>query len=173
MATVVTRRPAAKIGRDAFIYLPPGTRGDDNAQCQTCRMWVPDAYTRFGHDVCILHGRDVKTPARASCGLYANWPEDRVDQTVVQTHAQEMRAKNTKSVTPEQSGLVDREVRCENCFYFEEDEGDCDLYEQLNRKLPNVYDLDIKVEEDGCCNAQTEIARTRKLPPSKFIRRQA
>jgi hypothetical protein len=57
-----------------------------------------------------------------------------------------------KYVTPQESGLVDRQVRCENCKFGGEE---CGLYKMLNKKMPEVFDLDTKIESKACCNAQT------------------
>ena len=141
--------PAEKITRAAFLYFEPdrtGTREEDFAQCGSCRMFVPGTQ-------CIILGSDVHLGPRWSCGFYAPWPNGVRNAEVVANHRAEL-AKGLKgSVTPEEAGLVNREVRCENCAFFEDETDECELYEQLN-KLP-LFDLDVKIEEYGCCNAQT------------------
>jgi hypothetical protein len=61
--------------------------------------------------------------------------------------------------TPKEVGFVSRKVRCENCKYFGKDR--CGLYEMLNKRFPDDFNLDVVVEAMGCCNAQTPKAPTR------------
>jgi hypothetical protein len=125
------------LDRSAFLYLSP--RGDKDlfAQCITCRDWVG------GDAKCYIHGPNVDVPWTASCGLYVNGEPLPAGS---ETYA---------IVTPIESGLVDREVRCENCKWFDYVEDSiCGLFDLLNDALPDVFDLDIHVEEKGCCNAQ-------------------
>src|SRR5262245_10857360 len=131
---------AEKIDRSAFLYLPAGERLDDK-QCGHCMLWVKD-------NRCVIHAYDVKVTADMSCGFYLFG---------------EPSPKHTRSweatVTPEESGLVDRQVRCENCEYGSP-LNRCRLYEMLNRRLPDIFDLDVKIESKGCCNAQTPKSRS-------------
>jgi len=122
---------ADKLTRDAFIYLPPN--GDK--QCGTCRDFSPQ------HQLCAIHGPNVKVVAGMSCGLYVEG----------EFHgAREIRTV----VTPEESGLVDREVRCENCKWGGPEEYVCRLFRMLNQFMPDVFELDTEIEPKGCCNAQ-------------------
>lgn len=125
-----------KINRDAFLYLPPKPPKASFAQCATCRDWVS------GDRRCVIHGPKINVPGSASCGLYVNGVP-RMPGT-----------KTHPDVTPEQSGLVNRAVRCENCKYME-GPALCGLFDMLNKKLPSYFDLDTKIEAQGCCNAQT------------------
>jgi hypothetical protein len=79
-----------------------------------------------------------------SCGLYvygAPQPEG---------------TKTLAIVTPTESGLVDREVRCENCKHLltRTDGATCAFFQYLNEEMPDLFDLDTEVEPKGCCNAQ-------------------
>lgn len=124
-----------KIGRDAFLYLDPRFAPKTRwAQCSTCRDWVTDDRK------CVIHGPKITVRAGASCGLYV-WG-------VPHPAGTETRAK----ITPEESGLVLREVRCENCRWFEDDQ--CGFFHMLNEELGDIFDLDTKVDAHGCCNAQ-------------------
>jgi hypothetical protein len=121
------------IKRDAFLYLDG--KDENFAQCASCRDWIyPNR--------CVIHGPKVETPARASCGLYVKGPS--VDKDT---------AYPMDLVTPKQSGLVNREVRCENCVYG--DVGWCKLFASLNKGFPHLFDLDPRITRYGCCNAQT------------------
>ena len=125
-----------KLGQDAFLYLNPLSGVDEFAQCFTCRDWIQD-----GH--CYIHGPEVEVPDTASCGLYVHGESYPTGSTTY------------KIVTPEESGLVDREVRCENCVYGGEEVYTCELFSMLNQTMPDIFDIVIAIEPGGCCNAQT------------------
>ncbi len=139
-----------KIQRDAFLYFDPHANSDEEefAQCSTCRMFVPG-------DRCIVHGSKVKVEATGSCGLYAIWPKGKANPIVIGDHRAELDKGIPGSVTTKESGYVNRKVRCDNCEFFDGEESDCELYENLNKTLPQLFDLDVNVKEDGCCNANT------------------
>jgi hypothetical protein len=118
--------------RDAFLYLPPKGDPDDFAQCGSCGMFIPDQQR------CWLFGADHEVVANASCGLYINGQPSNDQQP-------------QNKVTPEQAGYNLGQVRCENCKWL--DGTTCELYVLLNEKLPQVFDLDTKVNPYGCCNA--------------------
>lgn len=144
-----------KITRDAFLYMNSKANSpkDEFAQCSTCRMFVPT----YEGGSCILHGSKVRVDDDDSCGLYAPWPYGTPNPKVVEDHCKELAKDLPGSVSPEESGLVSREVRCQNCEYFEEDTYHCHLYHILNHTFPEVFNLDHTVEPYGCCNANTEI----------------
>jgi len=119
--------------RSVFLYLDPAA-SDDDKQCGTCWFWVRD-------DRCLIHRAHDIVKATASCCYHLYGPPHRAG------------VRPLGLTTPKESGLVDREVRCENCLWFDDDSV-CNLFELLNRKLPDVWDLDIKVKPKGCCNAQ-------------------
>ena len=135
---------ATKIGRDAFLYLEPkGKDGSQFAQCSTCMMFMPD------EELCSIHGPKLKILSRDSCGFYVQGKP---------MHEGEAMAL----VTPAESGLVHREVRCENCQYLGNPQTTCLLYEKLNKLLPTKFWLDTKVKKQACCNAQTPKTETAK-----------
>lgn len=119
--------------RSTFLYMQP-TKEDDPktfASCAGCRMFLAK------HEICSIHGKDVKVDADDSCGLF------------VRGKAEESEMEHVKaSVTKEESGFVEGPVQCKNCHYFwpEKDHNDCLLFRMLG--MP-----DYKVEADGCCNA--------------------
>lgn len=143
--------------RDAFLYFNhrPNSPKTQFAQCVTCRMFVPDEYmgTDNDKDLCIAHGSKVKVGEEYSCGLYSGWPKGPPNPQVIRDHAAELKKGIPGSVTPKESGLVERQVRCENCAFFQ---GHCELYRVLNKALPKLWDLDEKVDPYGCCNANIE-----------------
>jgi len=128
---------SGKLTRDAFLYMAPRFAPKTRfAQCSTCRDWV------MGDRRCVIHGPKVTVPGTASCGLYV-WGVPHPAGTETKFR-----------VTPEESGLVNREVRCENCTWVEGDMDRCGLYRLLNQRMPGVFDLDTHIEKHGCCNAQ-------------------
>ena len=137
-----------KFQRDAFLYLEPKIQDDhDFAQCIGCRVFVPkDSLQDKSADRCVFHGSTVKVDEQMSCGLYCPWP-DKPEPKVIANHASELDSGLKAAVTPKESGLVDREVRCENCYYFKADTSECELFYSLG--------LNSKVRPTGCCNANS------------------
>jgi hypothetical protein len=126
-----------KLTRSTFLYLAPRFAPKTRfAQCSTCRDWVT------GDRRCVIHGPKVTVPGTASCGFYV-WGVPKPKGTAT-----------SAKVTPEESGLVDREVRCENCTWGDNGATLCGLYRILNQKMPTMFDLDEKIDPHGCCNAQ-------------------
>jgi len=125
-----------KLSRDAFLYLNPEPGIDDFAQCSSCQDWVE------GDNRCVIHGPKVRTPGTASCGFY------------IFGDVQPAGTKTYAMVSAEESGLVDREVRCENCQWGGPTTYKCRFFLGLNERLPEMFDLDEHIEPKGCCNAQ-------------------
>ncbi len=156
-----------KIERDTFLYLDHGVSPEDNfAQCGPCRMFVPGEAMGGGPDRCIIHGSRVKVGEGYSCGFMCGWPTGKPNPKVIADHAAELKKDIPGSVTPEESGLVDRPVRCENCEYFDDDESKCRFYGMLNKGFPAVFRLDDNVDEYSCCNANTAIGKQPGKGPS-------
>lgn len=113
---------------------------EDFAQCSSCMMWAPDK------DRCAIHGGRVEVRGTMSCGLYVHGDPKGDGMGMV------------AAVTPEESGLEDRRMRCENCGWFRqtaEEAGTCRLYVLLNNIPRSPFRLDDRVSADGCCNANT------------------
>jgi len=145
-----------KITRAAFLYMDPSTKSpqDEFAQCDTCRMFVP-AGEAAPTARCVVLGSKQKVGPEYSCGLYSVWPKGKPDPHVVLQHAMELSRGLPASVSAAEAGLVERQVRCENCEFYQEGSSDCHLYWTLNKSLPGLFELDIHVDKHGCCNAQT------------------
>jgi len=126
----------SKLGADAFLYLDPDGDEDEFAQCSSCRDWIKD------DDLCVIHGPYLTVPGTASCGLY------------VCGEPQPAGTEAHFKVTPEESGLVDREVRCENCISGGPEAYTCKLFVLLNETLPEEFDIRTDIDPKGCCNAQ-------------------
>jgi len=76
-------------------------------------------------------------------------------------------AESTGTFDPQTVGFFDGQVRCENCNVFDDRDSKkphCDLYVQLNRMYPDMWELDERVKPHGCCNAWSQGRRD----PSKF-----
>lgn len=125
--------------REAIGYLDPAKDKNEFAQCSTCIQ-----YTGTEHKHCLSHGKDVNILPTMSCNYYCpGKPNPELEPYI------------TKSITPEQSGLVDRKVRCENCALYNPQGSHCELMETLNEKAPEFFDMNKHVDPKGCCNAQT------------------
>lgn len=117
----------AKIDRSAFLYLDGTTT--DFAQCGSCI---------FGPGRCAIMGDTKVDPKNGSCGFYINGPSQF--------------KKPIATLTKEQTGYVEAQVRCENCDHFDKI---CLLYQLLNN-FKGMFDLDEKVKPRGCCNAWSD-----------------
>lgn len=76
-----------------------------------------------------------------SCNLYIQGEPNR-----------DKEGREKEFLTAKQAGLVNRKVRCENCRSFKD--GICMLYQTLNESNGEIFNLDEKVNPQGCCNAQ-------------------
>ncbi len=132
IAGVHNKTPGDKIKRDAFLYM--SGKDKEFGQCGTC--WQFNAEK----ERCAILGPDFKVADDDSCCLFVkgDYPKD---------------LKLVARITPKNAGFVERRVRCENCKYG--GSGNCKLYEMLNEKFPDIFDLDTKIEPRACCNAQT------------------
>lgn len=119
-----------KITRDAFLYMEPKPPKDSFAQCGTCVM-----FTGTG---CTILGK-TKITKSMTCGLYVHG-----------IPSYDQQGKEQALTTPQECGLIDEAVRCEHCQYGG---GHCSLFEMLNDKIPNAFDLETKIDLKGCCNA--------------------
>lgn len=126
-----------KIKRDAFLYLDPKEPKKDFAKCKTCIMYTGKENDEMAG--CTIHAKDVKIKGEGSCDFYVH------GKTVP-----EQRGKEMGSVTVQESGYVERPVRCNNCRSFD-GKDKCLLYQELNKL--SFFDLDEKVNGFGCCNA--------------------
>lgn len=142
-------KPASttKVKRDIFIYLDPQEPKDKFAQCETCEMWTDSKRNR-----CSILGESNVT-AGMSCGLYVHG-DPTPDQETAPTYK------------PEDVGLVDHQVRCENCGAYDPKRGVCEEFEMLNQKIPHMFDLDPKVNAKGCCNTWHPITSSDKTAKS-------
>jgi hypothetical protein len=127
------------IKRDAFLYLDPKGKGEDFAQCRSCMMWTG---TAGAHPLrCHIHGKGRKITGDHTCGYYV--------------HGKPMpNGPIMRSVTPKESGLLKKEVRCENCKHFNSSASECGYFVKLNKT--GGHALNVIVNYEGCCNAWEE-----------------
>jgi len=117
-----------RITRSTFLYLE-GTNATF-AQCGSCV---------FGKTRCAIMGDAKVSAAIGSCNFYIKGVP--------------ISERPIANLTADQAGYVERRVRCENCKFF--GQGHCGLYRQLNKELPELFNLAEKVSRYGCCNANT------------------
>ncbi len=166
---------AEKIGRDAFLYLAPKptTAAASFAQCGPCRMFVPEAMLggEMKGDRCIAHGSFVAIDDDDSCGFYLPWPtpDGSPVRKVQEDHAAELMKIIPGSVSPEESGLVDRRVQCHRCKFAENRATRCRLYATLELEMPRFFALGDKIEPNACCNAQTPREERSEPEPERFL----
>lgn len=122
-----------KIKRDAFLYMH--STGNQFAQCETCRFWLGSDIRR-----CAVLYQELIVDKEDSCGLYVQGYSDKLQSI-------------TGVVSPKEAGFVkSTQTRCENCNFYA-GKGICGLYKKLNSEVGDEFDLDVKIDPDGCCNA--------------------
>lgn len=127
---------SAKRDRSAFLYMEPNPDIKDFAQCGSCMHFIPDSKR------CFWLGDKDEVDADDSCGFYAQGKPDG--------------GKPSGQYTPEVLGFYEGKVRCQNCDGFDDRDNKnihCDVYVQLTRMLPHLWDLDEKIKPRACCNA--------------------
>jgi hypothetical protein len=125
---------ALSINRAQLGYLEPHQKGLEDAFAQCAHCFLFDRKDRCG-----IHGPKVEIAAGDSCDYFApgTWSGARL----------------VALVTPAESGLVHRQVRCENCRRSD-GKGHCRLYQLLNKLLPAIFKLDPNIKPKACCNLQ-------------------
>ena len=128
-----------KIKRDAFLYFDNAADSPQFAQCGPCFHFDKD------NEICaVFLWEEADVTAVDSCGLFVPGTYD--------GH----RVKEGEGVSRKEADFaIDTQVRCENCNYGGDD---CELYAMLNEALPNVFDLETKINSQGCCNAFTKMS---------------
>ena len=51
------------------------------------------------------------------------------------------------------TGKTGPAVGCHSCYYFDEDDSECELFEALQEKLPELFDLEKSVASNAGCKA--------------------
>jgi hypothetical protein len=123
--------------RSVFLYMEPSPDTPEFAQCGTCSNFIPDA------ERCFWFSEQDEVDSDDSCGLY------------VQGDPHGGRVP-TGLMEPKVAGFYEGKVRCQNCNAVDNRDPSrihCDLYVQLNRMMPRIWDLEEKVKPRACCNA--------------------
>ena len=136
--------PQKQTRESAFGYLemPQGAIEATFAQCAGCSQMVDDGR-------CLSFRPGDKVKPIGACNLY-------IYGTPVP--AGEVEESCFGMSKPEDSGYVERAVRCGNCSSLDTDDKSrihCDLYSHLNKQMPEYWQLREEVRPSSCCNAQT------------------
>jgi hypothetical protein len=154
---------APRLGRDVFLYMEPRPALDapaSFAQCASCCNFIPDLqmHGAVRGDRCLLFGTNFPITDDDSCNLYVPWPAGDPCKGCVAHGAEELIGGMRASVKPFDVGYVaDTKVTCKRCRQFDFVDSACEAMEELNRKLPQMFDLDEKVSADGCCSMWSAI----------------
>lgn len=140
------RKALPMLDRSAFLY--QGEKLGRDFQCNTCMLW-----TGPEHNTCAIHG---KRPIDGddSCNFYLYGKPN-----------PKLASRERELVKPEESGLVSRPVRCQNCGFFRADKSGCHFYHTLNTLRPETFRLDERVEPGGCCTANSKPGVRMSLAP--------
>ena len=154
--------------RSVYMYMEPPKgwpewRKKKFAQCIWCRMRVPKEQMaglsgdfKKDCDLCVILGSNEDiSPDLGTCGEYAIWASEdgAPDAETVAVHAKELAAGIDSKTTKETVGYVEREVRCENCYFGRLPT--CDWFYKLTLMLPRLFFDNARIDEYGCCNTQT------------------
>ena len=160
------------LGRQVLNYLEPRKGIDapsDFRACASCRSFVPErafrAATTGNH--CVILGNFGVDPS-GNCSHYAPWPMGKPIEHVIEGHALACLNGARASLSPYDVGYCEdrhHTHKCRACRHFDamSDDSDngakgphCELYEELNRKLPKVFQAFEPVDPDGGCSAWAE-----------------
>jgi len=122
--------------RSALGYLEPKGTTVGFAQCGTCGLFIRP------RPRCYVLSDQLMVDEDDSCTQY--FLGDPIDEP-------ELEPMN--AATPQEVGFIrDTNTRCENCVSFADDFS-CRLFQELNAKLPGLFNLDVGVRPKACCNA--------------------
>lgn len=160
-----------KLRRSALGYLEP-RQGLDGlqyfGQCSSCQSFVPEA--AMGGAVrgsrCALFGADFPVTDDDCCDRWLGWASGIPCAAVVEFNAGEVRKGLRQAVAPWDVGYKsDETCQCKNCVFA--DRGDpmkprppgvaeCEAFQDLNERAPNLFELDTAINLNGGCNLWTE-----------------
>ena len=125
-----------KLNRRAFLYTEPilTKHKGSYAECQSCYFYITN------DKLCELLDTYTTVYPNSSCDYYIENSIEAVNTRVP-----------LSLLTAEEVRLVHRPVRCGNCIFFEKKSAECHAYETLNKRYPEIFDLDVQVNEFGCC----------------------
>jgi hypothetical protein len=159
-----------KITRNALGYLEPRVGLDGLsmfAKCGSCQNYVPEA-SMSGALVgsrCAILGSSWPINDDACCDRYVPWGAGLPCAEVTSFFAMELRKRYPGALTPFQAGYKEggpRAPQCCGCRFFDmpdmapsPDVAECELYECLNTKTPEIFALDKAIKPYARCSLWT------------------
>ena len=146
-----------KITRSALLYLEPreGIDGKEYfALCGSCQNFIPEAKMRGAvrGNRCSLLGSNFPVTDDSFCRAYMPNSDGQACSHCQDHAAEEMIEGQRGAVSAWDVGYVPDETgRCSDCRHFDAVESECEMFEELNEKLPAVFDLNCEVKPCGRC----------------------
>lgn len=150
-----------RMDRSAFLYRErrEGIEGPSYAgQCGSCMHFISEALMRgaVSGNRCELFGSNFPVADDDKCHLQVPWPDGKPCDRCLAHAAEEMVEGCRGSIDPWLAGYrMNIKPRCEYCRFYDVAEKECEMLEELNAKVPLVFDLNIKVKPDAKCNLFT------------------
>ena len=157
---------------EALNYMAPRKGIDapgDFRSCAACAAFIPErafhAATRGNR--CLILG-DFLVEPHGNCNRFAPWPRGKPIEHVIEANALCCLNGSAASMSPMTAGYCedkDHNHQCRSCRHFDsgyqEDGSDpkpeCEMLEELNRKVPNLFASPINVERNAGCSAWAEV----------------
>jgi len=164
----------------ALGYLAPRKGIDapgDFRSCMSCRNFVPErafhAATTGNH--CVLLGTWPIEP-HGNCNHYAPWGNGKPVEAAIEAHALACLNGSRAALTPWDVNYCcdhGHSHKCRDCKHFDRigdadtNGPECELAEEFNREIPNVFQASESVDPDGGCNAWAEPVPDESNPSGK------
>lgn len=155
-----------KIGRSAFLYREPRLGLDGKQyfrQCASCESFVPE--TAMGGALigarCAKFGSAFPVTDDDSCDLWFGWHSGLPCAAVIDFNAMELRKGIPGGCSPYDVGYKSQcDGKCRTCRFVDFGEptlagtktAECEAYESLNEKSPNIFNLNKTISPDGGCS---------------------
>lgn len=150
-----------RLDRSTFLYLE-GRKGIDGEGyfgcCASCENFIPESQMRGAvrGDRCKLLGAQFPINDDSGCNFYAPWPTGRPCDGCLAHHAEKMIRGERGSVMPMAAGFVFGQRRvCTTCRQYDFEAKECRFFEELNEKLPALFDLNKAIVTPAKCTAWT------------------
>lgn len=156
---------------EALNYMAPRKGIDapgDFRACSSCRSFIPErafhAATRGNR--CLIFG-DFPVEPYANCARYCPWPQGKPIEHVVEANALCCLNGSASSIAPWAAGYCedqDHNHQCGSCRHYDygmqedgsEPKPSCEIFEELNRKVPNLFATPTAVDRNAGCAAWGE-----------------
>jgi hypothetical protein len=159
-----------RIGRGALGYQEPRPGLDGLAMagmCGSCQSFVPEV--NFGGAVtgarCVLFGSQMVVHDDDSCDRWLPFNAGLPCEALINFNAGELRKGLPQAVNPYSVGFRHEETtQCQNCRFVDLGElgaqrppniAECEAFESLNERSPNLFDLVTAINLRGGCNLWT------------------